>query len=101
MSPVMLAAAALTMALVLMLLELLVSRSNERVIRRAGAIEAPDDVYRAMRWAYPGAFVAMAVEGALWNSAPGIATWIGGVVFVVSKAVKVWAIVSLGRRWTY
>src|SRR5690606_27947037 len=64
-------------------------------------VEPPGDVYRTMQWAYPLAFVAMAIEGALFGPAPGASTLAGAAVFVLGKALKVWAIVSLGRRWTF
>jgi methyltransferase len=54
-----------------------------------------------MRWAYPAVFVAMAVEG-LWSGpTPGHVLVSGIVVFAVGKAVKIWAITTLGERWTY
>jgi methyltransferase len=96
-----LAAAALAVVFVSMLVELRVSQRNERAFRRQGAVDAPDPVYAVMRWAYPGAFVAMAVEGALSGASFGWQTPAGILVFVVGKALKVWAIRSLGTRWTY
>ena len=65
----------------------------------------PDPVYRAMRWAYPAVFVAMAVEGALWAAPSGsvrpILVLIGVGVFTAAKLLKFWAIATLGERWTY
>jgi len=87
--------------LLMMLLELRVSQSNERLYRQQGAIDAPDPVYGLMRWAYPGAFVLMAIEGALvGRSLDGLAI-AGALVFVAGKALKMWAIRTLGPRWTY
>jgi methyltransferase len=54
-----------------------------------------------MRWAYPGAFVAMGIEGGWWGADPGVLTTAGLAVFVAAKALKFWAIASLGRRWSY
>lgn len=86
----------------MMLGETWISLWNERQLRIRGAIEPVDDVYGMMRWAYPSAFVAMAVEGAVAGPAvPGLAFVIGAVVFVASKALKLWAIQSLGSRWTF
>jgi methyltransferase len=96
-----LAVAVLVVVLGSMLVELWVSQRNEREFRRQGAVDAPDPVYAVMRWAYPGAFVAMAVEGALSGAPFGWQTPAGIVVFVLAKALKVWAIRSLGTRWTY
>lgn len=100
-SPALSSFAILTVVLVLMLVELQVSQANERKLRAAGAVEPPDPVYGTMRWAYPGSFVAMAIEGALWGAPNPIAFWIGLGIFVLGKLLKTWAIVTLGQRWTY
>ena len=49
-----------------------------------------------MAWAYPGLFVVMAVEGALVGPAPGVATLVGAALLGASKALKFWAIATLG-----
>ena len=92
---------ALAVALVSMLVELQFSRSNERGLRARGADAPPDPVYPAMRLAYPGLFVMMAVEGLL--SAPVSAPLLvaGAGLFGAGKLLKAWAIASLGWRWTY
>jgi methyltransferase len=95
------AGASLLLALILMLVELRVSQANERTFRHEGAVDAPDPVYGTMRWAYPGIFVAMAAEGALWGPSPGWTTGLGVLLFATSKALKAWAIATLGTRWTY
>ena len=84
-----------------MLLELLVSRRNERALFRRGALEAEDEVYPTMRWAYPASFIAMALEGVLRPAWPMAATWTGVAIFAVAKVLKVWAISSLGGFWSY
>ena len=46
-------------------------------------------------------FVAMAIEGSI---AGYVSDWMlvtGFVVFVASKALKLWAIATLGLRWSY
>lgn len=92
-----------------MLAEQRVSAANERLLRAQGAIEPTGDVYRAMAWLYPLAFLAMGIEGA-WRAsgranepaATGPAWAASGVLlFVASKALKYWAIRSLGSRWTF
>jgi len=95
------AAAALAVAMVLMLAELRVSMRHERLLRARGASEPPDPVYSTMRWAYPAVFVAMAVEGMLSGPAPRRVVVAGIAVFAVAKVVKLWAITTLGERWTY
>jgi methyltransferase len=93
--------AALGITLALMLVELRISRGNERLLVARGALAPADPVYPAMRWAYPGLFVAMAIEGVI--SAPHDRALViaGIVVFAAAKALKAWAIASLGTRWTY
>ena len=96
---------ALGVVLVLMLAELRVSTRHERALLARGAVTPPDPVYRTMRWAYPAAFAGMAAEGVMWEAlsrpAPPILVLIGVLVFAVSKLFKVWAIATLGVRWTY
>lgn len=92
---------ALLAVLVMMLGEARLSGSNERWLRRQGAVEPARDVYRTMRWSYPVAFIAMAIEGAAWGPASGAWTIAGATMFAAAKALKFWAIASLGRRWTF
>jgi methyltransferase len=84
-----------------MLYELRLSRANEQEFRRQGAVDAADPVYSVMRWAYPGAFALMALEGSLTDVPFGWQTPAGVGAFVLGKALKLWAIQSLGTRWTY
>ena len=87
--------------LLMMIVELRVSLVNERTYRRLGAVDVADPVYRVMRVAYPGCFIVMAMEGLVTARVPDALAYVGGGVFVLSKALKVWAIRSLGHRWTY
>jgi methyltransferase len=95
--------ALITLLAVLLMMggELILSAFNEARLRERGAIEPADDVIAAMRWAYPGAFVAMAIEGALSGPAPPTILVGGLVLFGIAKALKMWAIASLGPRWSY
>jgi methyltransferase len=94
-----------TVALVLMggamIFEALHSLRNERELRRRGAVEPPDDVFRLMRAVYPTAFLAMAMEGGLGRGAESGALLAGVLVLVAAKAVKYWAIATLGDRWSF
>lgn len=81
--------------------EAVLSSFNASVLRSRGAVEPPDDVYRTMQWAYPAGFVVMAIEGALRGPAPEPALAAGILVFGLAKALKGWAISSLGTRWTF
>jgi methyltransferase len=91
----------LAVMLAIMLLEQRRSLANERALLLRGAVEPADDVYPVMRWTYPAAFVVMAIEGAMFGPSPGLTTAIGVIVLVAAKALKFWAIGSLGPRWTF
>ena len=81
--------------------EAVLSAHNAALLRARGAVEPPGDVYRTMRWAYPLAFAAMALEGALFGPAPPALLGLGLGVFGLAKALKAWAIASLGTRWSF
>ena len=97
----MIAVTALAVVMVLMLGELWLSMRHERILLARGAFEPPDPVYSSMRLAYPGVFVAMGIEGMLSPPVPEPLLAAGIAVFVAGKAVKAWAIATLGERWTY
>ena len=90
-----------------MLVEAQRAARNERVQRARGGIEPAGDVYNVMRVAYPAVFLAMIAEG-VWRSARAVSRWAttrvaatGLMLFILAKALKWWAIVSLGRAWTF
>jgi methyltransferase len=95
------AGAVLLAVLLIMLGEAALSAHNERVLRQRGAVEPPDDVIRTMQWAYPLCFVAMAAEGAIGGPARPEMLAVGLAVFGFAKALKIWAISTLGVRWTF
>jgi len=74
---------------------------NERRQRARGGIEPAADVYSLMRVVYPAAFAAMIAEGIGRGVSGGAAALVGAVVFAAAKALKWWAIVTLGRSWTF
>ena len=88
-------------ALLIMAGEAVLSSYNERLLRARGAIEPEGDVIGSMRWAYPGAFVLMGIEGALTGPAPPNVLLGGLALFGFAKALKIWAMSSLGTRWSY
>jgi methyltransferase len=95
------AAATAAAVFLVMLGEAVLSRVNEAALRKRGAVEPPDDVYRTMQWAYPAAFAAMVVEGA-WRGPAPAAVLLGGLaIFGLAKALKMWAIISLGELWSF
>jgi methyltransferase len=83
-----------------MIVEALIASRHDRLLRARGAVEPPTDVYRIMQLAYPGAFLAMLAEGSLRGVAPHDAA-AGAAIFAAAKALKYWAIASLGSRWTF
>lgn len=88
-------------AFLLMAGEAVLSRVNEAALRRQGAVEPEGDVYRAMQWAYPGAFLALVIEGAWRGPSPPWVLVTGLALFGLAKALKLWAITSLGGLWSY
>jgi methyltransferase len=92
-----------------LLAETRVSRRHERLLREQGGIAPRGDVYPLMAVVYPGAFVVMGLEGA-WRASQaaslpeaGAPAWLlsGVLLFAAAKAVKYWAIATLGVRWTF
>lgn len=81
--------------------EAALSGHNAAVLRARGAVEPPGDPYRTMQWAYPLCFLAMGAEGALTGPAPPAVLAAGLVIFGLAKALKSWAIASLGSRWSF
>jgi methyltransferase len=91
----------LAAAFVPMIGEALLSARHERALRARGAIEPPRDVHSTMRIAYPASFAVMIGEASLRRRAiTGVAV-AGAILFAGSKALKYWAIVTLGPRWTF
>ena len=89
------------LAFVPMILEARISTANDRRLRAAGAIEPDGDVYRWMQAAYPGCFLVMLVEAWWRGSSLTAIAIVGAAVFVAAKALKYWAIATLGERWTF
>jgi len=84
-----------------LLVETGLSLRHERALRARGAVEPPGDVHRWMQVVYPAAFVAMIGEG-LWRGLPAPPIWWTGLfVFLLAKALKFWAIGTLGPRWSF
>ena len=88
-------------ALLIMAGEAALSAFNERQLRARGAIEPAGDVINTMRWAYPLSFVAIGIEGAMTGPAPREVIMYGLALFGLAKALKLWAISSLGSRWSF
>ena len=84
-----------------MLFEAQLAARHDRALRSAGAVEPRDDVYRSMQVVYPAAFVSMTIEGYLRQHGADPFVTAGAAVFVLAKAIKYWAIATLGSRWTF
>src|SRR5919198_1915017 len=84
-----------------MFVEALRASGNERAQRARGGVEPPDDVYKMMRIAYPAAFLAMIGEGVLRGAPPVWVLLAGATLFAAAKALKWWAIATLGPAWTF
>jgi methyltransferase len=84
-----------------MIVEARLAARHERAQIARGGLEPPADVYKLMRVAYPAVFAAMIGEGAWRGAAPPALLWAGGVLFVAAKALKWWAILTLGVSWTF
>ena len=96
----------------LMAAESRVSTRHIELLRQRGAVEPPGDPRLALSIFYVGGFLLMGAEG-IWRAvtegnatAPASGTgpaWAvsGAVLFVASKALKYWAIGSLGERWSF
>lgn len=83
-----------------MLIEARRAAANERIQFDRGGIEPAGDVYQIMQFAYPTVFLAMIVEGARQATiSPLVAA--GTLLFAAAKALKWWAILSLGPFWTF
>ena len=54
-----------------------------------------------MQVAYPACFLAMAGEAWVRGSAMNRVALVGVAVFACAKALKYWAIATLGERWTF
>ena len=95
------AAAILALVFVPMVIEAAISARNEGRLRALGAREPHDDVFGAMQFGYPAAFLAMVAEA--WWRQPQFDRVFGAglALFIASKILKYWAITTLGSRWTF
>ena len=74
---------------------------HERGRFARGGVEPTGDVYAMMRVAYPGALLAMLAEGILRQPPAPLVLASGAALFAAAKALKWWAILSLGSAWTF
>jgi len=84
-----------------MLAEFQVSRRHDARLDELGATAPPESQYPLMAVAYPASFLLMGFE-AWWRAdGPGMLFLSGVVLFAGAKALKFWAIGSLGVLWTF
>jgi methyltransferase len=93
--------AAAVIVLAFLLAEAWRANRNERAQRARGGREPAGDVYALMSVAYPAAFAAMFAEGFVRGAPPAPVVAAGALLFAASKALKWWAILSLGPAWTF
>ena len=86
---------------VLMGIEAAIAARHERALRALGAVEPAGDVYGLMQVAYPAAFLSMVAEGAWRGVGADAVASAGAWLFIAAKALKYWAIGTLGTRWTF
>jgi len=91
----------LVLAFLPMAFEARLAARHDRALRSAGAAEPKDDVYPIMQVVYPVSFLAMALEAFLRDARMDAVFVAGAVVFALAKAIKYWAIATLGPRWTF
>jgi methyltransferase len=101
----------LTIIVAIIFIETFVAVHHESRLVERGATIPRGDLFPLMSIVYPLAYALMGWEGSdrLESAAPGTDAWgpgpvwfLGGLaVFVAAKALKYWAIRSLGPRWTY
>ena len=84
-----------------MLIEARRAAVNERAQRARGGVEPPGDVYGLMQVMYPASFLVMLGEGAWRGGPPTRLVLAGAAIFAAAKALKWWAILSLGPCWTF
>lgn len=85
----------------IMLAELRLSRQNDKALDAMGATTPHEPQYPVMAIAYPLAFLLMGAEA--WWRRDGLQGLFpsGVVLFLGAKALKFWAIGTLGERWSF
>lgn len=81
------------------LLELRLSRRNERRVRRKGAIEYGRDHYPAMVALHALWLVSTLAEGALRGPEIPALWYVPLAAFLLVQPLRYWAIISLGESW--
>ncbi|MDN7243225.1 isoprenylcysteine carboxylmethyltransferase family protein [Planococcus sp. N028] len=81
------------------LLEVVYAKSNERLMKQQGAIEAGASHYKWIVLLHVLFFVSLLIEVVV-TGADRAGAWIFFLaVFIVAQVLRVWALASLGRFW--
>lgn len=81
------------------LFEVMYARSNEKMMKQQGAIEAGADHYKWIVLLHVLFFMSLLVEVRALEGAKGPAWLIFLSIFVAAQILRVWALASLGRFW--
>ena len=81
-------------------LELLISRRHERALRAKGAYERGAGHYPVIVGLHAGWLVSMLLEGWMRGAQLSLLWPFCLALFVGGQALRYWAILSLGERWT-
>ena len=81
-------------------LELLLSRRHERALRAKGAYERGAGHYPVIVGLHAGWLISMLLEGWVRGAELSILWPLWLALFVGGQALRYWAILSLGERWT-
>lgn len=81
------------------LLEVAYARSNERLMKQQGAIEAGAGHYKWIVLLHVLFFVSLLVEVEMWEPSYGRGWLVFFAIFIVAQVLRVWALASLGRFW--
>jgi methyltransferase len=85
----------------LMAAEWRISTQHDARLTELGATDPPEPQYWMMAVAYPAAFLLMGLEAWWRRDGIGGAFVSGALLFIAAKALKYWAVGSLGVRWTF
>ncbi|HSP23421.1 MAG TPA: isoprenylcysteine carboxylmethyltransferase family protein [Planococcus sp. (in: firmicutes)] len=81
------------------LLEVAYARSNERLMKQQGAIEAGAGHYKWIVLLHVLFFVSLLVEVEMAGPSYGRGWLLFLSVFIIAQVLRVWALASLGRFW--
>lgn len=81
------------------LAEVRIAKSNEKELRKKGAVEAGKDHYKWMVFMHVSFFVVFFLEVNVLKAAPPSWWLIPFILFLIAQVIRIWAISSLGVYW--